>query len=131
MKEFRSAAYKAEAGVENDVEVEFSINDREMTAQPPTSGQLALFISAQVDLDDSAQVVSAMFDLLSSVLGPDDFEFLQDGLRNGDVGLTMISDIIEYLTETWADSPPESADDSSQRRQTTGKRSTAKRPSKA
>ena len=126
MREFKAAAQR-DAILENPVEIEFSIAGTVFAANPPSSGQLTVFMASQADGDNSPVIAKGMLELLAAVLG-DDYVVFEQMLKDGEIEMTMIMDVIEYLTETWSSRPTQRASASSPSRVSTGKRSTAKRP---
>jgi hypothetical protein len=127
MKSFNTSARQGAAGVSNDQPVEFELDGQVMTAYPPTSGQLALFLTANNEGGVSSLV--AMFDLLAQVIDDDAVELLKDRLGEG-MEISVITDIIAFLVEEWSAHPTEPSSGASASRKSTGKESTAKPRSK-
>ena len=133
MKQFTTAARRGAAAVRNPVDVtfEFEIRDGEfveMTAHPPTTGQLALFMAHQIDTGTGA--IRAMFSLLDAVLTPEDYRIVENQLHDG-MDVAVVTEVISFLIEEWSARPTLSPSDSAPSRSTTGRRSTAKRPTAA
>jgi hypothetical protein len=128
MKQFTTAARRGQGAVTNAVDVTFEFEIREgefveMTARPPTTGQLALFFAHQYDTGTGG--IRAMFDLLSSVLDTRDYRIIEQQLHDGlDVAVTV--EIVQYLVEQWSARPTKRPATSSGSPRSTGKRSTEK-----
>lgn len=129
MKQFRTAARRGQAAVPNAVDIafEFEIRDDEfvaMVAHPPTSGQIALFLSQQTE--GGMRTVTALFDFLAAVLDQEHYDIIEAQLHEGlDVQVTI--EIVEYLISEWSARPTKPRSASSPSRRTTGQRSTGKR----
>jgi hypothetical protein len=128
MREFSTAARRGESAVSNPVPITFKFDDREMTAQPPTTGQLVLFIVEQGK--GGTRTFAALFDLLAEVLDDADYKVIDSALREG-VDIMVISEIVNHLIGEWSGRPTGSSPGSSGSQRSTGRRSTAKRPSTA
>ncbi len=126
MKEFQSAA-RAESPLENPIDIEFSLDGDEFLAQPPTSGQLTLFMASQGGGATPADTAKAMLELMLAVLGEEQYTDFENGLKAGKVDIETVMEVIEYLIEEWSSRPTPPASDSSSRQGRTGKQSTAKR----
>jgi hypothetical protein len=129
MKQFRTAARRGQAAVPNavDIQFEFEVDEddfRVLTAHPPTSGQVALFLSAR--LEGGVRTVQALFDLLAATLDQRDYDLIEAQLHDG-LDIQVIAEIVEYLIEEWGARPTKPRSASSSSRKTTGARSTAKR----
>lgn len=127
-KQFGTAARRGQAAVPNaiDIAFDFEVGTDEwktLTAHPPTSGQVALFLSQQGQ--GGVSTVTALFDFLAAVLDQADYDVIEAQLREGlDVG--VITEIIEYLIEEWGARPTQRPSASSRSRNGTGRRSTVK-----
>jgi len=122
MREFTSAA-RRDAQIATD-EIEFKINGETLIAYPPTSGQLAYFMACQAE-GDPVSISKAMLELLAVVL-QDNYPWFESELRNGDIDIETVTEVIEWLSEEWSDNPTSSVSGSSASRGSTGKPSTAK-----
>jgi hypothetical protein len=129
MREFKAAAQR-DAVLENPIEIEFSVVGTVFRANPPSSGQLTVFMASQADADDPTVIAKGMLELLAAVLG-EDYPAFEAMLKSGDIEMSMVMDIIEYLTETWSARPTQRASALSPSRVSTGKRSTARPRPKA
>lgn len=127
IKSFDTAARRGESGVNNPEPITFEIDGDELTAHPPSTGQLALFIATNAD--GGMKTIQGMFAFLETVLDDGDFDVIREKLREG-VDLGLITDIIGYLMEEWSARPTKSSSASSKSRASTGKSSTVKRPAK-
>lgn len=111
----------------NDVDITFQIDGDELIAHPPTSGQLALFLTGT---GGGVGAVQSMFDFLDAVLDEEGVDIVREKLQEG-VELALITDIINYLIEEWTARPTKSSTASTASRKSTGSRSTAKPRKKA
>jgi len=128
MKQFQTASRRGQGAVANAVPITFEFEVREgefveMTAQPPTTGQLALFFAHQYDLGTGS--VRAMFDFIAAVLDNRDYKIIESQLHDG-LDVAVIVEIVQYLTEQWSARPTKVRPASSGSPRSTGKRSTAK-----
>lgn len=128
MKQFTTAARRGAGAVNNPVPITFEFEVREgefveMTAQPPTTGQLALFFAHQYDTGTGS--VRALFDFLSSVLEPRSYRIIEDQLHDG-LDVAVCIEMVQYLTEQWSARPTKKPPTSSGSRRSTGPRSTGR-----
>lgn len=130
VKQFKSAAVASQAAVDNPVDVEFEIDGVLLTASPPTTGQLAMFMATQIDGDPSA-TVKAVMGLFEVILSEDDYAWVVERLQSGEMPMEILLEVVEFLGEEWSSRPTSSASVSSPSRTSTGKPSTAKPRSKA
>lgn len=129
MKQFLTAAKRGAAAVNNPVDItfEYEVNSGEfieMTAHPPTVGQLALFLTEQGD-GTGFGAVRSMFQFVATILSEDDYAIIERQLHEG-LDLQVITDIVTYLTQEWAARPTQPSSGSSSSRKSTGRRSTVK-----
>lgn len=127
-KQFSTAARRGQAAVPNAVEIPFDFETgvdqwKTLTAHPPTSGQVALFLSQQGH--GGVQTVTALFDFLAAVLNQTDYDVIEAQLREG-LDVSVITEIIEYLISEWGARPTTPRSASSRSRNGTGRRSTVK-----
>lgn len=106
MRQFGTAARRGVAAVNNPVDIVFQWERSEnvwvdMTAHPPTTGQIALFLGHQ---GTGAAGVRAMFELLASVLSDTDYLIIENQLRDG-LDVQVIVELVQYLTEEWSGRP--------------------------
>ena len=125
MRTFATAARRGSAAVNNPVDVEFQWERADgvyvnMTAHPPTTGQIALFLGHQ---GTGAAGVRAMFELLSTVLEDRDYDIIENNLREG-LDVTVVVELVQYLTEEWSGRPTQPPSDSSTSPSSTGSPST-------
>ena len=132
MKQFHTAARRGTSSLPNDTDVqfEFEVVDGEfvtMTAHPPTTGQMALFLTRQTN---PTETVRSLFAFLGRVLDPADYRLIENKLAEG-VDVQIMVEIVEFLIEEWTGRPirPPSVSPSSPNGN--GKPSTGKRHSKA
>ncbi|HEY6416445.1 MAG TPA: hypothetical protein VIX41_09415, partial [Acidimicrobiales bacterium] len=96
MKQFTTAARRGVGAVPVSVDVIFEWEVTkgefvEMTAHPPTSGQLALFMA---DQNSAVGAVRAMFDLLAAVLDDRAYKVIEGQLREG-LDVAVVTELIE------------------------------------
>jgi hypothetical protein len=125
MRQFGTAARRGVAAVNNPVDITFqwekSENDWvDMVAHPPTTGQIALFLSHQ---GTGAAGVRAMFELLQAVMERSDYDVIEDQLRVG-LDVAVIVELVQFLTEEWSARPTSPASVSSPSPMSTGSPST-------
>jgi len=125
MKEFSTAANRGKAGVPNAIDIEFMLDEDLLTAHPPTSGQVALFI--QHGRGGGISSVTSLFEFFSDVLGEDDWKKVEDKLRDG-MDVELLANISNYLIGEWSGRPTNRSSASTPTRNGTGPKSTAKRP---
>jgi len=128
MKQFQTASRRGAGAVNNAVPITFEFEVREgeyveMTAQPPTTGQLALFFAHQYDGGTGG--VRSMFDFIAAVLDQRDYDIIERKLHEG-LDVAVIIEIVQYLTSEWSARPTPPSRASSGSRRNTGTRSTAK-----
>lgn len=128
MREFVSSA-KRHSAVDNDTPIPFMLNGQELVANAPGSGQLAVFLATQAS-GDPGDVAKATLELMAAILG-DQYPWFESCLKDGSVEMELVMEMIEFFTEEWSSVPTTCASASSRRSAVTGKRSTAKLPSKA
>lgn len=132
MKEFTTAAKSATSELlGGTVIIEFKLNGRVLSMEPPTSGQFAYLIAMQAEGIDPSEQVAGLFDFVSLLMSEDDYHYLRGLLRDGSLDMTQFLEIIEWLVEQWSAVPTMPAPASSSPRRSTGRSSTAKRPSVA
>src|SRR5262245_48553561 len=125
MRQFQTAAKRGAAGVSNAVDITFEYEVREgefveMTAHPPTTGQLALFMSGN---GKGMANVRALFEFLATVLVDDDYAIIEGQLRDG-LDLQVIIDLVQFLSSEWSARPTAPPSVSSRSRRSTGRQST-------
>lgn len=130
MKQFNAAARRGTSTVTNPIPITFEFEVRageyiEMTAQPPTTGQIALLLTHQ---SGGVESVEALFDFLASTLTQPDFDIIEKSLQDG-MDLDLVFEIVQYLTSEWGSRPTQPPSASSASPRNGGKRSTAKQPS--
>lgn len=128
MKQFQTASRRGAGAVNNAVPITFEFEVREgefveMTATPPTTGQLALFFAHQYDGGTGG--VRAMFDFIAAVLDDRDYKIIEGKLHDG-LDVAVVIEIVQYLTTEWSARPTQPSRGSSASRRNTGTRSTAK-----
>jgi len=109
------------------------VDDREVTAHSPTSGQLTLFMAVAGDTIDTPEAMATSINFLFSLLDPSDYSYLKRRLlkRDDPFGAKEIADILIYLIEEWSARPTQSPSDSPTSRSRGGRSSTARRSSAA
>ena len=128
-KNFETAARRAApAEIDNPVVIEFQINGHDLVAQPPTSGQLLLYSLSQSK--GGFDAIEGMFAFIADVTGEEGVEKVNEALHEG-VDIPWVVEILNYLVGEWTGRPTKSSKGSSASPKSTGRTSTAKRPSKA
>ncbi len=130
MKQFTTAARRGVSALPDAEKLEFEYEVREgefvtMHANPPTTGQLALFVSDQATRGGMG-AITAMLDLFAVVLDEPDFDIIKGQLQDG-LDLEVITEIFTWLMEEWGLRPTPRSSGLSPSRRTNGQRSTAKR----
>lgn len=125
MREFETAATRGKAGVTNAIDIEFKLDGDVLTAHPPTSGQVALFV--QHSRSGGIATVTGLFEFFSDILDDDDWAKVENKLRDG-MDVELLADISNYLIGEWSGRPTKPSSVSSRTRNGTGPKSTAKRP---
>ena len=128
MREFTTAATRGKAGVPNAVDIQFKLDDDELTAKAPTSGQVALFV--QHSRSGGLTSVTGLFEFFSDILGDDDWKKVEEKLRDG-MDVELLAEISTYLIGEWSGRPTRLSSVSSPTRNGTGQPSTAKPRAKA
>ena len=130
MREFKSAA-KA-AAYDDDELVEFAVNGRVMVAHPPSPGLLTLFMAEQISENSNpGKIAAAVMDLVRSVMDPEDYAWVVASMREDELDVETLMEIVEFLGEEWTSRPTSSASDSPRPSRRTGAASTAKPRAKA
>lgn len=122
MQEFKTAVGRVAFNEGKDIR--FTIDDREMTAHPPTTGQLALFMRT-----DGVRAVPQLLSFLSDVLEPNDWRWCEARIHQG-VGVEVFAEVTTWLIGEWAGRPTLPATGSSDTPSDTGGSSTEKQPAK-
>jgi hypothetical protein len=125
LREFTTAATRGKSGVTNDVDIEFKLDDDVLTAHPPTSGQVALFV--QHSRGGGISTVTGLFEFFSDILDDTDWKIVEDKLRDG-MDVEILADISNYLIGEWSGRPTKPSSASTRTRNGTGPKSTVKRP---
>lgn len=128
MRDINTSTAASSATFENNVPVTFHIDADEVTAHPPTEGQLALVLGSMAD-EGSPTMVSEVLSFFFGMFDDDDARLLRERMRNGTLPMDAVSEIIEALIEEWSKRPTKSPSGSTQSRRRTGKNSTEKQPS--
>lgn len=128
MRDIQTSKAQSSATFENDVPITFHIDDDEVTAHPPTEGQLALVMASMSD-EGSPTMVSEVLSFFFGMFDEGDAAVLRERMRKGTLPMDSVSEIIEALIEEWSKRPTKSPSDSTPSRRRTGKSSTVKQPS--
>lgn len=124
MREFSTAATRGKPGLKNAIEIEFKLDDDVLTARPPTTGQVALFV--QKGRGGGIRSVESMFVFFSDVLDDKDWKVVEAKLQDG-MDVELLGEISNYLIGEWSGRPTGLSSGSSPTRNGTGSRSTGKR----
>ena len=134
MKAFSTAGkHTSDDGFEGAEPLQFEVDGISFTAYPPTSAQFALFMASQASNRTMADQLAAVIDFFDGMLEEESQRLFRDRLldRDDPFDFVMVQDIMEWLIEEWSANPTQSQPDSVSSPPTTGRRSTAKRHSKA
>lgn len=119
MKEFTSAVEEVEredAGEDAIQPVKFKLDGREMTANPPTDGQLVFIMAAMGRGQSNQQRLAAMVNIMMEVLDPEDQDYFEGRLLTREtkerIGFKTIEDVFEFIVEQWFGTPTEGPSDS-------------------
>ena len=123
MREFAIAAGRA--ALVKDEPITYKLGDRELTANPPSVGQLALFVMSGRGMGLGS--VTGMLEFLSDVTSDKDWRYIQDKLRDG-LDITVLSEVTNYLIGEWSGRPTGLSIDSSPTPNGTGPSSTESPP---
>lgn len=126
MKSFETSSRRGQGAVVNPIDIDFEIDGVQITAHPPTTGQLGLFV--QGNKAGGMKTVESLFKFIRAILDDDGYKVVEDKLQEG-VEISLLTDIVEYLVGEWSGRPTTRSSASSASRKTTGKPSTAKRRS--
>ena len=134
MREFSTAARRsAPLALEGSEPIEFTVDGDKYTAYPPTPGQFMLLMSAQAKGRDEVESVASIIDFLDGILDENaqaDFRRrLMD--RDDPFDFDTVTQIMEGLIEEWSARPTQSPSASSSSPANGGRKSTARRPSRA
>ncbi|TFG40365.1 MAG: hypothetical protein E4H44_00220 [Candidatus Aminicenantes bacterium] len=127
MKAFSTAGRAPEPAMEGAAPITFDIDGEEVTAYPPTSGQMAMMIADQSEHRDVADSVAGIIDFCDGILDDKGKALLRRRLldRDDPFDMSNIQDILEYLIEEWSNHPTQSSSVSSVSRSNGGRRSKA------
>lgn len=125
MREFSTAATRGKVGVVNAVDIEFRLDDKVLTAHPPTTGQVALYV--QRGSVGGIRSVTSLFEFFSDILDDADWHVIENELRDG-MDVEVLGQISNHLIGEWSGRPTPLSSGSAPTRNGTGRRSTAKLP---
>ena len=114
--------------------ITFMLDDEEVTALPPTTSQMALFMAAFADSAPNDEVaVMDTINFFMSLFEGDDATYVKRKLldRNDPFGLKAVTKLIILLVEEWSGRPMSSPQDSPTLPASDGPRLTATTRSKA
>lgn len=100
MREFEVAVGRS--AFNSDGEVTFKLDEDELTAKPPTAGQLALFLRG--GREGGMASLQSLLDLMESVLSREHYRLVQRRLKQG-MEIGVVSQIAAYLVEEWSGRP--------------------------
>lgn len=134
IKEFTTAANAAvdEDAGEVGASVTVSIDGREVTFLPPTSGQLAVTLAGSGDMASEMEQVASTINFFFSLLDDRDSAYFRRRLfkRNDPFDVDNIAELVEYLIEEWSARPTKQPSDYLASQRTAGPKST-ERPRRA
>lgn len=122
MKEFEVAI--GNAAIKDAKTIKFKLGKDTLTAQPATTGQLALFLRSG-SRGTGFSSVTALMEFVSDILDDKDWARVEDHLRDG-LDINVLSEIVNYLIGEWSGRPTTPSSGSSSTRTAIGRRSTAK-----
>lgn len=134
MKEFTTAARRsAPAAIDGSEPIQFTVDGEEFTAYPPTPGQFMMLMSAQAKGRDEVESVASIIDFLDGILDDNAQAMFRRRLldRNDPFDFDTITTIMEGLIEEWSARPTQSPSASPSSQANGGRKSTARRPSRA
>jgi len=115
MKEFSTAVEVVE-GEETGEErqIKFKIDDRMMTAYPPTDSQMAFMLATMGRGQTDETRFGSMVTLIMNTLKEDDRDYFESRQvsRNNSIPMPVIEGIFEYIIEEWSGNPTQSPSDS-------------------
>lgn len=130
IRQFTTQAKQTSERVISNEEVTYTIDGRDVTFLPPTSGQIAIAISSMSDLTENQGVegAGAIINFFFSLLNAEDHLHFKRRLFNRDdpFELDQISEIVEALFEEWSAHPSQPQPDSLGLPHSTGPRSTVR-----
>lgn len=113
MREFVSAIEEVEAedSGENPVKpVEFKLDGRVLTLNPPTDGQLVFMMAAMGRGQANHQRLAAMVNVLTECLGSEDQDYFEGRLLTRDpkerLSFKTVEEIFEMAVEEWFGGTP-------------------------
>lgn len=132
MREFTTQGKKVVSPLENPVAVTFSLDGEELTAYPPSAGQLAYLVASQADSRDVSEQMAAMIDFVDGILDENGRDMFRTRLldRDDPFDIDDVERILEALMEEWSTRPTMPSSASSSSPASGGRRSTAKPRSK-
>lgn len=126
MKQFKSSAEPI--GFEGAQEITFLIDGDEVTAHPPTPGQIAMMMAAQARTRDTSDRIAGVIDFLHGVFDDRGRKMLETRLmdRENPLDFEVIEDVLMWLVEEWSARPTVSPSDSAPSPRSSGRKSTAR-----
>jgi len=126
MKEFTTAA-KAAVAEDDDGVITFMVDDLEVKAYQPSSGQMAMVYQALSDYNSDQRKVAGIIDFFFGLLDNDAEQALGRRLlsREDPFDLDQVTEIISWLVEEWAGRPTQSSSGSTRSPTPIGPKSTA------
>jgi len=128
VRHFDTSARESVAAVLNPVDIEFTLDEYEMVASPPTAGQLAMFLAS--NKMGGIEAIQGMFDFVDVVLNDDDYKIVRGLVMDGTADIGTLVDMISWMVEEWSARPTKSSPASSASQKTTGRQSTVNARSK-
>ena len=130
MREFVTAAEKAEEDDSGEEPIVFLVDGHEMRAYKPTEGQFALLMMAMGRHASTNDQFAGVVDFFFNVLDEDSQRYFSARMMSREemIPLQKIVDIMEYLTEEWGGRPFRSPSASTSSRRNGGRKSTPRTP---
>lgn len=122
MREFTTAAKAVE---DPTGAVKFILDGRELTAYPPTDGQLAIFMASMGRHTGDNTKVAGAIDFFLEVLDDDSHAYMAERMldRRRPFDLDLVIEIMRYLVEEWSGRPTQPLSVSTQSQESGGQRS--------
>lgn len=111
-----STREQAEQEVDGEKPIEFKLDGRTMHAYTPTDGQLAFMLASMGRGQTSDGRFASIINIMLECLRDDDKDYFESRLLTRDpkkrLGVKMIEQVFEHLTEEWFARPTQSSSDS-------------------
>lgn len=99
-----------------------------VTAHYPGDGVMTLMIASMGADSEEADAVASVFAILEASFNAKDYRFLRQRLKDEEISVDQLMDVIADMMEAWLGFPTQPASDSHRSQQSTGMRSTGRAP---